>query len=161
MHNKDQQRSMWFAVVVIAVVAIVGYYAIKTDEEARQAAEQVVQTAPSPTGAVVSVPAKPAPTSVKHELTYQQALSLYGSSGTRTRIQFSGNGCSAQPGAMTVKQGTKVMLDNRGNQTRTYRIGKQSARVAVNDFAIMTMTEIGDLKVLCDGGGSGIVTVKP
>lgn len=150
--TESSQKNALLVIIVVGVVALLGDWAIRSSREAQQA-EQSARQAAEVVQRVTSAPRE-------HELTYSQAINLYGSEGSRNRLQFSGTGCMASPGTMTVKQGTRVLFDNRGFQARTYKVGSQTVRIEANDFAVITMYELGNLNVTCDGGGTAKINVQ-
>lgn len=86
---------------------------------------------------------------------YGDAVNTYG----MTRFQFSE--CNGTPGSIIVTRGSVVMLDNRNDDARTIAIGSKSYDIDAYGFVLYTADETGDLSVTCDGGGAGILHVKP
>lgn len=104
-------------------------------------------TAPAPKPAV----SKPAPQS------YTDAIEKYKSSGYY--IQF--YPCQATPGSLIVKQGSKIMLDNRDSKAHSIGIKNDKYLIASYGYAIATLNVIGTNYVTCDGGGSATINVVP
>lgn len=88
---------------------------------------------------------------------YLSALNVYQKSGYY--MQFFP--CQASPGSLILKQGSKVMLDNR--DVKAHVIGIRSVRYNIGsyNFAIATLNSLGTNYVTCDGGGSAQITVVP
>ena len=120
---------------------------VATPEKKPQTASQ---PAPKP---VVKLPAisKAAPQS------YIEAADKYKKSGYY--IQFFP--CQATPGSLIVKQGSKVMLDNRDSKAHSIGIKTDKYLIASYNYAIATLNHIGTNNVTCDGGGSAVITVVP
>ena len=130
---------------------------VTTNTEAKtltQTAEKKPQTttptAPKP---AVKLPAisKAAPQS------YIEAAEKYKKSGYY--LQFFP--CQATPGSLIVKQGSKVMLDNRDSKAHSIGIKSDKYLIASYNYAIATLNHIGTNNVTCDGGGSAVITVVP
>jgi hypothetical protein len=75
------------------------------------------------------------PTLVDVALTYTQAIDKY----EGRRIQFNDQ-CQAQPSAMTVKRGTNIMLDNRGDSGRWIAVDEKRYYLKAFSFAVVTLT---------------------
>lgn len=88
---------------------------------------------------------------------YLDALNIYKKSGYY--IQFFP--CQATPGTLSVKKGTKVMLDNRDSKAHAIAVGATKYNLAAYGFAIAPFNTVGTTYVTCDGGGSATVTVQP
>ena len=97
----------------IAVALVVLFFIVKmnknTDEIDLLDKSGVEDTTPAP-GAPVVAPAK--------VLSYAEALVLY----KDKRIQLDSI-CQASPANPTYKNNTKIMIDNRSDQTRTVKVG--------------------------------------
>lgn len=87
---------------------------------------------------------------------YGTALGIYGKSGYR--FQFSS--CSGNPGSLTMKLGTKFMIDNRDDKSHQIAIGSQSYKLGAYDFAIISIKKVGSFNITCDGGGAAQVSVQ-
>lgn len=88
---------------------------------------------------------------------YVDAAAKYKKSGYY--IQF--YPCQATPGSLIVKQGSKIMLDNRDGKAHSIGIKNDKYLIASYNYAIATLNTIGTNYVTCDGGGSASVTVVP
>jgi hypothetical protein len=66
------------------------------------------------------------------------------------------------PGSMTMKTGTKFMLDNRDSVARTIAIeGGQSYSLSAYGFKIATApSKEGTYYITCDKGGAASITVQ-
>lgn len=153
-----KKNTVILVAVAIAAFLVVGYYAVRANLDAQQALNDSAYASLPYAGSVGGSQATTSAT--QHDLKYTQLLGIYGATGLRTRYQFS-NGCSTTPGSMVVKVGTKIMLDNRDLVAHTIKVGAQSTRIAAHDFAIMTMTQTGELTITCNGGGAARITVQP
>ena len=67
-------------------------------------------------------------------LSYEDALIKYSSS----RIQF-GDTCIATPFMSTYKNNTKIMLDNRSGESKTFVVGSISHFVPAYDYTLVTL----------------------
>ena len=88
---------------------------------------------------------------------YVDASTKYKDSGYY--IQF--YPCQATPGSLIVKQGSKIMLDNRDSKAHSIGIKNDKYLIASYNYAIATLNNIGTNYITCDGGGSATVTVVP
>lgn len=89
---------------------------------------------PASTSSTASTSAKETAPKAKPQITYSQALMLY----KDARMQF-GPACQANPTRMAVKNGAKIMLDNRASTTRTIVIGGERHSLAPFGFSIITI----------------------
>jgi len=87
---------------------------------------------------------------------YGATLAIYGKSGWR--FQFVN--CSGSPGYLTMKIGTKFMIDNRDNKSHQISIGTKKYQLGAYDFSIVSIQKAGDYNITCDGGGSARVLVQ-
>jgi hypothetical protein len=110
------------------------------------------------------IPASPPPSSQQPvapaRLTYDQALAIYGSGGNNYRFQFAAN-CQPVPGSLTIKKGSRFMLDNRDSEPHTFKIGTQTVRLNKYAFAVVTARQTGDLNILCDNINRAKILVQP
>ena len=79
----------------------------------------------------------------------------------------SDGGCHGNPGTISVKRNTAVMLDNRDKVAHTIKANGQTFRIAGYDYALIypaTVTKDNiDLtlsNVTCDGGGAAFLNVE-
>jgi hypothetical protein len=107
-------------------------------------------TAPAPVKTTA-----PAPGAITQS--YADALKIYSASGYR--FQFVN--CKATPGKLTIKQGTKFMLDNRDNTAHKIKVGSVNYNVGAYGFAIATAKTLGLNYITCDGGGAAQIQVEP
>jgi hypothetical protein len=91
-------------------------------------------------------------------LTYTEALSIYGAQGTGYHYQFVN--CRGTPGQLTMKKGTKFLLDNRDNASHKFTIGSQTYSLGKYGFAVITARDLGTYNILCDGGGAASIFVQ-
>jgi hypothetical protein len=155
-------------VIIVVVLAKNGSVqtpkSINEEERASDKVDQVVSTTASSTTQIekkttpkavspVTKPSvsKPAPQS------YTDAIEKYKNSGYY--IQFFP--CQATPGSLIVKQGSKIMLDNRDSKAHSIGIKSDKYLIASYNYAIATLNVIGTNYVTCDGGGSATITVVP
>lgn len=99
----------------------------------------------------------PVPTGQTASESYLQALKIYKNSGYY--LQF--YPCQATPGTLTVKKGSKIMLDNRDSKTHVIGIKSVKYNIGSYNFAIATLNTLGTNYITCDGGGSAQITVVP
>lgn len=74
------------------------------------------------------------------------------------RFQFAN--CSGNPGSLTMKLGTKFMIDNRDNSSHKIAIGTNVYKLGAYDFAIVNIQKVGDFVITCDGGGAAHVLIQ-
>lgn len=149
-------------IAVVVIIALILYFnkSDKDDSSKQTPTEQQtndVNTNPEQT--TTSTPEQTTTTPPK-KLNYGEAIKAYPS-----RYQFIN--CSANPGQMTVKKGTAVMLDNRDKVAHTIKANGQSVKIAALDYAVIypKLVTIGEPttaspNMTCDGGGSGLLNVE-
>lgn len=123
------------------------------------------ETTPAPAATTPETTTPPTATTTitppKGALTYEDALALY----VGKRYQF--DNCTAgppivSPGSLSLKIGSKFMLDNRDTDAHTIKVGTQSYRISKNGFAIATAPSTrGTYNITCDGGGQAQLLVQP
>ena len=136
MNNK---YTLW-AIGVIAAVAIIGDIIYKNNVRQKEAAPQ--EETQSPERRRGEAPKAEA------GLTYQQVVEMY----KDHRVAFNPP-CGANPTSMTVKTGTRVMFDNRSEETRKITIDGRAYTIGPNGFIILTMTASAlphTVKIDCD-----------
>jgi len=159
MNDMSKQQSTTLAIAALVIVAgIVGYLVW-------QGSGTQVATAPNEAATTTPTPATPTPAPTPStggsktgsqpakSPEYEKALDTYAN-----RFQF--DKCMGIPGQMSVKRGTKVMLDNRNPEPHTYVVGSQTFTVAAYSYAIVTATDLGTYIITCDGGGSAQLNVE-
>lgn len=104
---------------------------------------------------MITVKTKTGTTTVETK-SYGDAINIYRTSGYR--FQFSN--CSGSPGTLTMKIGTKFMIDNRDNKSHQIGIGTKTYKLEAYDFAIVSIQKIGTFNITCDGGGAANVWVQ-
>ncbi len=88
---------------------------------------------------------------------YIKASNIYKTSG----YYFQFLNCRGTPGVLTMKKGTKFMLDNRDDKTRKFVIFDRNYNIGAYNYTIVTADKIGKHYITCDGGGAAQVTVQP
>jgi plastocyanin len=63
-------------------------------------------------------------------------------------------------GSLVVKQGTKVMFDNRDAAAHTIAMKGVSVKVGALNFAVVTASTLGTYNITCDGGGAASINVE-
>lgn len=115
---------------------------------------------PTPTGTLTGSPS-PAAVRPNGAVTpsYRDALMQY-QLGSGNYFQFSG--CHVlPPNPITLKAGTRFMIDNRDSKTHTYVYSGHNYRVAGYGFAIATApTKVGTYPITCDGGGAASLNIE-
>ncbi len=100
------------------------------------------------------VPPKTQPKITGSASTYQKAIETY-----QYRFQFLN--CQGNPGKLTMKEFSKVMLDNRDANTHVFGFGGAKYTVKGYSFVIVTAPKVGTHFVTCDGGGAAqMITQK-
>lgn len=119
--------------------------------------EQPVVPTSTPTSSESTSVKKPSIASISATLKYVDALALYRTSG----FYFQFSKCHGTPGVLTVKSGTKLMLDNRDNTVRNIKIGSSAFSLGRYGFQIISANQgIGVHYITCDGGGSAKLTIQ-
>lgn len=170
--KKYTKYLVWGVVIIVIVVAVILAKKIKVPKESdvsqtKKSVENTVSvTSTSSTENTTTttkevqktikpitkpVVSRPAPQS------YTDAIEKYKNSGYY--IQFFP--CQATPGSLIVKQGSKIMLDNRDSKAHSIGIKSDKYLIASYNYAIATLNVIGTNYVTCDGGGSATITVVP
>lgn len=121
---------------------------------AEEVAPAPSKTAPK-TGGVMTPAVKPAAPTAAASLPYSKAVTQY----SDARFQFIT--CHAYPSSLTVKQGSKLMLDNRDSVQHRIKVGAQSYTIDKYGYVIMTAVSAGQQTITCDGGGTGLLNVQP
>ena len=159
------------SIAILAVTAAVLVLRKKEDKKPEVAQKQDVGTQNTQTVSTtnqtnttsvrtvpVSKPVVPKPVISKAApQSYTDAAEKYKNSGYY--IQF--YPCQATPGSLIVKQGSKIMLDNRDSKAHSIGIKNDKYLIASYSYAIATLNVIGTNYVTCDGGGSATITVVP
>ena len=97
------------------------------------------------------------------KLTYDQARAI-----AEYRFQFDNN-CNGTTGitsggALNVKQGSNIMLENHGDASHVIAIGNEAYTIAAGGFVVAKapkVTTTTGLYITCDGGGAGNLFVNP
>lgn len=112
---------------------------------------------PDESGVSTTTPTStPGATGSAANLSYNQALKIYGANGYR--IQFSE--CHGNPGHLSIREGVKFMLDNRDNKAHTIKVKSRSFKLPAYGFAVISATETGTYNITCDGGGAAELNVE-
>ena len=161
MDMKPADRLLYVIVAVLAVM-LVAYLALARSSGtgsgllgsgkpfSLEASPESQQNAASTTPAAADTT-----TTAPKALTYEAALELYGG----YRFQFLN--CHGTPGTMTLKVGSKFLLDNRDAKPRTIAVGKAVYKLAANGFAVATASTVaGTYNITCDGGGAATLKVQ-
>ncbi len=139
-------------VVLLAVVAwgIYKYYGQNKENNAKQNINQSdLNTAVAPE----NTPTPPSSGVIPKKMSYGEAKNTY-----PYRIQFSE--CHGNPGALAVKTGSIVMLDNRDSVAHTIVADKQTFKIAGFDYALLKTSAISNTNITCDGGGAALLNVQ-
>lgn len=148
-------------VVLLIIIAAVLINQNKKDSATTPRQSTQTQTeefnTPDESGVSTTTPSStPATTGSAANLSYNQALKIYGANGYR--IQFSE--CHGLPGYLSIRQGVKFMLDNRDNKAHTIKVKSRSFKLPAYGFAVITATETGTYNITCDGGGAAELNVE-
>jgi len=84
----------------------------------------------------------------------------YGEAVTTHDYRFQFVNCSGNPGSLTMKLGTKFMIDNRDNASHQIAIGTNIYKLEAYDFAIVNIQKVGDFIITCDGGGAAHALIQ-
>ena len=138
-------RPFWYTFSAIALVVVVvgliivfhhhGASPVMPPTETQNKTSDALETSQFYDGQTSVVPvAIPDVKVVPPRLSYQEALTTYSDS----RIQFS-EACDAVPMQSIFKNGTTIMIDNRG-AAKTFSIGEKSFWVPAYDYALITLS---------------------
>ncbi len=112
------------ALIIWAVVAYPVHTETTTTENTNNNNTNTTQNEPESTDQT------PAPTgTTPSNLSYNQALMIYGPQGNNYRIQIAAN-CQATPSTLSLKKGVKFMLDNRDSVSHTFVVDNQNIILA-------------------------------
>jgi hypothetical protein len=148
----NKQKITYLAIGIIIIVAAFILWQVQKNpnqETSQQlnpppiAESQNTATEPPPAPA----PEQKAPTKTptKPVMSYTEAVKAY----EGHRIQFD-NACQATPFSVTYKVGTKLMFDNRSNQTRKITIDGKSYSIPAYGYQIITFNNLGTKYANCD-----------
>lgn len=88
-------------------------------------------------------------------ISYSKAIATYKTRGAYFQLVA----CRGTPGSISLKHGTKFMLDNRDPKAHVLRLGVNRYQVAPYGFVIVAAPSAGRYYITCDGGGSAFVNV--
>ncbi len=131
---KNIDKNVWIVAGIVAVFLIVLFARgqFKNEDSDIVLNDNLeIEGTEDTTGTPVKTPSasKPAPV-----LSYAEALSLY----KDKRIQLD-SVCQASPDNSTYKNNTKIMIDNRSNETRTVKVGDVMT-IKAWGFKILTLS---------------------
>src|SRR6266404_3384722 len=121
----NQQKVSTWTVGGIVVLAIIVFALSRHSTKAPQTMDQNSQQTQNAATTTPPQTKAPAP-----KLSYGAAVNAY-----KYRFQFSQ--CHGNPGSLTVKKGSPVMLDNRDAVAHTIKANGQSFRIAGYDYAVL------------------------
>ncbi len=142
--------------VIIGLIATSGNKPASTQTTPQTALTETSPTTPStttPTTTPTKTPTTSAPATTP---TYSQLVDSFKASGFR--YQFSN--CSGTPGSLTMKLGTKYMLDNRDPAKHIIKVGKLSYTIGAYGYTIATASVVGTQNITCDGKGAATLIVQ-
>ena len=154
--NKKYAFAALAAIIIIAVGFGLYNRAAKNKNQALDGngvSQNGLESLEPGTGAPIPESAPTTTGSGSKKLSYGEAIKKY-----PFRFQFIN--CSANPGSMSVKRNTPVMLDNRDKTAHTIKANGQTLRIAGYDYQILYPKIEGESFITCDGGGSGKINVE-
>jgi hypothetical protein len=151
------KKSLLGGIIVLLLIAgVIIYFQSKkhtaSNSSVNQVDNQQTMTASSSQDTASTTPNQGSTGGMK-KLSYGDAIKAY-----PNRIQFVN--CGGNPGTVSVKRNTPVMLDNRDKTKHTIKGGGQSFTIAGYDYAVMYPKTEGTFQLTCDGGGSSILNVE-
>lgn len=164
--SRKNTYTLWIGATIL--VALVSYAFTRQPEEQKEPNTSVlpienvnstVSLTPTSSAPIVEKPKTTVTPAAKPKTSgsataYQKAIETY-----QYRFQFSN--CQGNPGKLTLKQGVKVMLDNRDATTHTFGFGGAKYTVKGYSFVIVTAPKAGTHFITCDGGGAAqMITQK-
>ena len=127
----------WTAIIVVLVI-IAGVWWFQGGSSVPSLYPSVsaspTATAKATTASKTKTPATPVPT-LTSALSYTQLVAQYGNN----RIQFDQN-CQAQPKAIVFENGTRILLDNRANQTSVIGLNGQTYTLGPYGYQAVTLS---------------------
>lgn len=92
------------------------------------------------------------------DLSYEKAIKAY-----PYRFQFTL--CHGNPGTLTVKRGSIVMMDNRDPKAHTFKADKETFNIKGYGYAllhtdVLTGANNTVTNITCDGGGAAVLNVQ-
>ncbi len=156
MQNK--QKTIYLVTCAVAILLLVWAFYKHPENKKRQGEEWAGWEQDKPLSGNEESGANT--TTGTKKLSYTEAVKTY-----KFRFQFVK--CSGNPGLLSVKRGTPVMLDNRDSKAHTIRANGQSFRIAAYDYAVVypniitrDNTDLTISNVTCDGGGAATLNVE-
>ena len=135
-----KNKNLWLGVAALLVVILLIVVISKkrggdevADVELTPESAEVINEAPAPKPARRRTPATKETVALA-KMSYADALAKY----KDARIQFDAE-CRAVPNNVTYKDGTEIMLDNRGASARTFTLGS-TFTIGAYDFKIVKVT---------------------
>lgn len=135
----DQQKIQLAVGVVVAALASL---TINLASQPRSSVppDNLLITADQPTSTEATSPSAvkstvKKPSAIEQGVAYEQALELYAG----YRLQFNA-ACQASPSRLTIKNGTKLMFDNRADQTRTIVIDGKNYSFKPWEFKVLAIS---------------------
>lgn len=124
------KRYLWVVAAVVVVLLIIWGGSNKNNNS---------EESPSPSSsASTSVQPSPTPSSSSSDSTLK-TYTDYVNAYQGRRIQFDKN-CQAQPSSITVKNGDKLLFDNRSGEARTIKVGDRTWSFVGYGYKVLTMT---------------------
>ncbi|MBI5530791.1 MAG: hypothetical protein HY918_04855 [Candidatus Doudnabacteria bacterium] len=157
--NNLNKKYVYAAIAVVVVVAIgIGVYFQMAGNKNKPGngdglSQNGLESLEPGTGAPLPDNASTTGGTGTKKLSYGDAIKAY-----PYRFQFVN--CSANPGTMSVKKNSPVMLDNRDKTAHTIKVSGQSIRIAPYDYQILYARTEGISVMTCDGGGSARLNVE-
>ena len=143
-------------VILLGIIAYSVYVNLKKSDS-QPVPEDVASTTLPKSAPAASKKPSPA-VSLPATKAYLDAIKVYKNVG----YYFQFVDCHGAPGTLTLKKGTKFMLDNRDESAHKIAItGGQSFNIKAYGFAIATApSTLGTHYITCDGGGAASILVQ-
>lgn len=94
-------------------------------------------------------------------LKYDDALAAYAGKLFQFSSCVTGPPPVISPGSLSLKQGSKYMIDNRDKTAHTIRVGTTAYSLGAQSFRIVQAPTKGTYNITCDGGGAAQLQVQP
>lgn len=179
------KKFSWYLIFPLATVLILGGAGCSTtNEDTTRTGEQTTTPTPTPTPTEEPAPTPtpkptPAPTAPTPAPTATGKSTYYGISGVdkvgsvtsgylSTSKVYKDSGfyyqfvsCHGSPGILTMKAGTKFMLDNRDKTKHSIVLGSTTYVLPGYGYIIATAPHVyGTQHLVCDGGGAALIKVE-
>jgi hypothetical protein len=153
-NQKDKSNKTYTYIAAgIVILALAGWAIYSYSHQNSNGAQQASTVAGTAGSAQSATSTGQSSVPAAKKLSYGDAINTY-----PYRFQFSQ--CHGNPGALSVKKGSIVMLDNRDPIAHTFVADSQTFKIAGYDYALLHTSVITNINITCDGGGAAKLNVE-